>query len=113
MPRISDRARALYRTEMAAAASAAHPQQRWHHLERAHIVSQPDPWLHTRNHLAMFTFAVRQHDRREALGQVIRIAVAAPGSLTGRYPEGNTGRVDAGLMRPMIIPDDIASVLNS
>jgi hypothetical protein len=44
---------------------------------------------------------------------VIRIAVAAPGSLTGRYPEGNTGRVDAGLMRPMIIPDDIASVLNS
>lgn len=29
-------------------------------------------------------------DRREALGDVIRIVVAAPGSLTGRYPEVNT-----------------------
>jgi hypothetical protein len=38
-----------------------------------------DPWLHTRNHAAMLALAVRQHDRRETLGQVARIHLAAPG----------------------------------
>nr|CAE09111.1 hypothetical protein [Gordonia westfalica] len=113
MARISEAARDLYRAEMAAAAVTGVAEQRWRHLERAHIVSQPDPWLHTQNHIAMFRFAVRQHDRREALGQVVRIIVAAPGSLSGRYPEGNTGRVSVGLMRPMPIPGDIASALRS
>jgi Protein of unknown function (DUF3703) len=106
---ITDAARALYRQEMAAAKTADTVQARWHHLERAHIVSQPHPWLHTCNHVAMLNLALRQHDRREALGQIVRIIVAAPGSLTGRYPEGNTGRVAAGLMTPMPIPADLAT----
>ena len=111
MSRISDKARAVYRTEMAAAKSAATDDARWHHLERAHIVSQPDPWLHTGNHVAMFALAVRQRDRREAIGQVVRIIVAAPGSIAGRYPEGNTGRTAAGLTTPMPIPDDLRAAL--
>ena len=74
-------------------------------------MSQPFPWLHTRNHAAMLNLALRQHDRREALGQIVRILLAAPGSLTGRYPDGNTGRVAAGLMTPMPIPDDLAAAL--
>ena len=98
----------LYDREMVSARTATDPDARWAHLERAHIVSQPYPWLHTRNHVAMFTLAVRQHDRREALGQVVRIIVAAPGSLAGRYPEGNTGRTRAGLMTPMPVPTDLA-----
>jgi len=97
---------------MAAAKSAPHAEQRWRHLERAHIVSQPDPWLHSCNHAAMLTLALRQRDRRESLGQVVRLLVAAPGSLSGRYPTGNTGRVDAGLMTPMAIPADLASLVN-
>jgi Protein of unknown function (DUF3703) len=56
-------------------------------------------------------FALRQQDRRDALGQVLRLIVAAPGSMTGRYPVGNTGRVEAGLMTPMPLPDDLASAL--
>lgn len=111
MARINDEARALYWREMAAANTPNSPDQRWRHLERAHIISQPDPWLHTRNHAAMLVLALRQHDRREALGQVIRLIVAAPGSLTRRYPDGNTGRVNAGLMNPMPIPPDLAAVL--
>ena len=111
MGRVSDQARAIYRQEMTAAKSADRAEVRWHHLERAHIVSQPDAWLHTRNHAAMLALALRQHDRREALGQIIRIIVAAPGSLTGRYPEGNTGRVGAGLMTPRPIPSDLAAAL--
>lgn len=109
---ITDRARALYRQERMAAKTADSPDTRWHHLERAHILSQPFPWLHTRNHAAMLVLAVRQRDRREALGQIVRIIVAAPGSLTGHYPDGNTGRVAAGLMTPMPIPADLAEALS-
>ncbi len=111
MPRISEQARQVYRAEMNAAKHAADPATRWRHLERAHIVSQPDPCLHTGNHAAMLALALRQHDRREAIGQVLRLIVAAPGSMTGRYPVGNTGRVNAGLMTPMPIPDDLAAAI--
>lgn len=111
MPRISNTARDVYRREMAAARTAEVPEKRWRHLERAHIVSQPDPWLHTCNHAAMLLLAVRQRDRREAVGQVVRLIVAAPGSLAGRYPEGNTGRVAAGLLTPMPVPTDLAEAL--
>ena len=113
MSRISAQARLVYRREMDAARKADDSLVRWRHLERAHIVSQPDPWLHTCNHAAMLGLAVRQRDRREALGQVLRLIVAAPGSITGRYPVGNTGRVTAGLMTPMSIPDDLAAALTS
>lgn len=85
MARVSENAHRIYRNEMAAAKSAYTADARWHHLERAHIISQPDPGLHTRNHIAMLALALHQHDRREALGQIVRIIVAAPGSLSGRY----------------------------
>ncbi len=113
MPRISAQARLVYRREMEAARKADDALVRWRHLERAHIVSQPDPWLHTCNHAAMLVLAVRQRDRRETLGQVLRLIVAAPGSMSGRYPVGNTGRVTAGLMTPMPIPDDLAAAVTS
>ncbi|MBG0832008.1 DUF3703 domain-containing protein [Planomonospora sp. ID67723] len=103
--------RAAYATEMAAARTTGDPVARWRHLERAHILSQPWAWPHTRNHMAMFALAVTQRDRREAFGQVIRILVAAPGSALGRYPEGNTGRTRAGLTRPMPMPADLATLM--
>ncbi|MEV0711606.1 DUF3703 domain-containing protein [Nocardia aurea] len=111
MPRLPDPARARYNLEMTAAKSAAVDAERWPPPERAHILSQPDPWPHTRNHIAMFVLAVRRRDRREALGQIVRIIVAAPGSVSGRYPEGNTGRARVGLLDPMPIPPDLAALL--
>ncbi|TLG08820.1 DUF3703 domain-containing protein [Nocardia cyriacigeorgica] len=112
MPRLPEPARARYHVEMRSAAISSDIDQRWRHLERAHILSQPDPWLHTRNHIAMLTLAIRQRDRREALGQVIRIIVAAPGSLAGLAPEGNTGRANVGLRQPMPTPPDLAALLH-
>ncbi|MBC2644902.1 MULTISPECIES: DUF3703 domain-containing protein [unclassified Rhodococcus (in: high G+C Gram-positive bacteria)] len=106
-----DRIQSAYTAEMTAARDTAAGNTRWAHLERAHILSQPYPWPHTRNHLAMLNLALRQHDRREALGQIVRIIVAAPGSLAGRYPEGNTGRTRAGLTTPMSMPADLASTI--
>ncbi|OZD70502.1 hypothetical protein CH263_06150 [Rhodococcus sp. 06-1059B-a] len=96
---------------MTAAARASTTEVRWYHLERAHILSQPYSWLHTRNHVEMLKAAVAEHDRREAWGQMIRIVVAAPGSWSGRYPAGNTGRVEAGLTTTMPVPHDIADAL--
>ncbi|MGY1897580.1 DUF3703 domain-containing protein [Nocardia gipuzkoensis] len=112
MPRIPDSARARYHEEMRAAKAASSDDQRWAHLERAHILSQPDPWLHTRNHAAMLMLALRLRDRREAIGQIIRIIAAAPGSLSGRYPDGNTGRATVGLRQPMPTPPDLAALLH-
>ncbi|MGY2119271.1 DUF3703 domain-containing protein [Nocardia gipuzkoensis] len=112
MPRIPDSARARYHEEMRASKTASSDDQRWAHLERAHILSQPDPWLHTRNHTAMLMLALRQRDRREAIGQIIRIIAAAPGSLSGRYPDGNTGRATVGLRQPMPTPPDLTALLH-
>ncbi len=86
MSRITDNGRDVYRREMTAAKAAGTAEARWHHLERAHIVSQPDPWLHTCNHAAMFVLAVRQRDRREALGQVVRSSSPHPVHLRGATP---------------------------
>jgi hypothetical protein len=83
----------------------------WRHLERAHILSQPMPGPHIRTHLAMFSCAFRRHDRREVVGQLFRLIVAGPGSLTGRYPIGNTGGADVSAFKPMPIPADLRSVL--
>jgi hypothetical protein len=33
--------------------------------------------------------------------------------MSGRYPVGNPGRVTAGLMTPMPIPDDLAAAVTS
>ena len=105
--------RAAYRSEMNAARTATDPDARWRHLERAHILSQPWPWPHTRNHVAMFALALAQRDRREAFGQVVRIIAAAPASALGRYPEGNTGRANVSIRQPMPIPPDLSAIMQA
>ena len=85
----------------------------WHHLERAHILSQPLAGAHVRTHGAMFTAAIRRRDPREIAGQVLRLIVAGPGSMTGRYPVGNTGGADVNALTPMPIPTDLAPYLSS
>ena len=99
-----------------AAARAAHARgddvAEWRHLERAHILSQPKALLHVRTHVAMLAAGIRRHDRREVAGQLLRLVVAGPGSLTGRYPVGNTGGADINALTPMPIPDDLAPYLS-
>lgn len=83
----------------------------WAALERAHIASQPWAWPHVRVHAAMLRVAWRQSDRREIVGQIIRLIVAGPGSLVDRYPPGNTGRTTMGLTEHGPIPTDLAELL--
>lgn len=85
-------------TDLASAREEARSDNRtvaWTLLEEAHVLSQPWAWPHIRVHAAMLTLGWRTHDRREVAGQLLRIVAAGPGSLTGRYPEGNTGRASA------------------
>ena len=83
----------------------------WTLLEDAHILSQPWAWLHVRVHGFMFVAAMMQRDVREVRGQLSRIAVAGPGSLSGRYPTGNTGRARVPATQPMPIAGELAEVL--
>ena len=83
----------------------------WALLEDAHVLSQPWAWLHVRVHGSMFVAAVVQRDVREVRGQLSRIAVAGPGSLSGRYPTGNTGRARVPATQPMPIRSDLAKML--
>jgi hypothetical protein len=84
----------------------------WHHLERAHILSQPFPVAHVRTHLAMPGYGVRHRDRREIVGQLVRLLVAGPGSAFGRYPVGNTGGANVSAVAPMPIPPALQAILD-
>jgi hypothetical protein len=94
-----------------AARSSGDPSAEWTHLERAHILSQPMAGAHVRTHVAMFAAALRRRDLHELVGQVFRIIVAAPGSMTGKYPAGNTGGANVSAFAPMPVPDDLRTQL--
>jgi hypothetical protein len=66
-----------------------------------------------RTHGVMLASALRRRDRREVLGQLVRLAVAGPGSWTGRYPVGNTGGANVSALQPMPIPDDLRAILDA
>ena len=83
----------------------------WRHLERAHILSQPLPVPHLRTHTAMFGAALRRRELRELAGQTVRLLLAVPGSVSGRYPVGNTGGADVSAFRSMPIPEDLGPLL--
>jgi hypothetical protein len=91
--------------------AAGDDTEAWRLLERTHVLGQPWPWPHVRSHLDMLRLAVRTRNRREAIGQLLRIIVAGPGSATGRYPLGNTGRADVPATKPMPVPADLAELL--
>ena len=95
------------------ARDAGDRQTEWHHLERAHILSQPLAAPHLRTHVAMLGAAIRYRDGRETLGQLARVALAVPGTLSGRYPLGNTGGADVSAFAPMPVPEDLRPLLSS
>jgi hypothetical protein len=50
-------------------------------------------------------------DIREVCGQLVRLLVAAPGTVSGRYPVGNTGRARVPATQPMAVRSDLAELL--
>jgi len=111
-----DALRAAWQRERDAASQARTAGDRaeeWRRLERAHILSQPLAGPHLRTHGLMFAAAARRRDGRELLGQLLRLALAVPGSLSGRYPLGNTGGADVSAFVAMPVPEDLRPFLST
>lgn len=83
----------------------------WHHLERAHIAAQVRLGPHCGSHLRMLRLAWRLRDWREVRGQVVRLALAPLGNLTGSLPVGNSGRSNVSPFAPMEIEPEMRLVL--
>lgn len=95
-----------------AATNAGQIEQAWRHLERAHVVAQTQFAPHLQSHWKMLLLAARTHDVREAFGQLIRLTLAPLGNLTGRLPNGNTGRANVSAFARMNIPHDLMAILD-
>jgi hypothetical protein len=107
--------RNAYEAELSAADAAAaggKVEVAFHHLERAHILSQRHTSEHVHAHWLMLRLGASTGAWREVIGQATRIVAAA---LFSRIwvPIGNTGRANVSAIKPMTIPDDLRSVLES
>lgn len=77
-------------------------------LERAHILGQRHLWPHALTHLWMLRVGWHRRDKRELLGQLLRLMATLPGALLGWVPVGNTGGANVPALRPMAIPREFA-----
>jgi hypothetical protein len=107
--------RAAHDAELKAAHAAALGGQAgsaFHHLERAHILSQRHTREHVRVHWLMLRLGASEGAWREVLGQSTRIVAAA---LFSRIwvPIGNTGRANVSALKPMPVPGDLRSILEN
>lgn len=100
-------------THATGARSAGRPDHAWQFLEDAHVLSQPWVRPHIRVHVAMLSLGWSLRDRGEIVGQITRLLLAGPGSATGRYPIGNTGRTNVSAFEPMPIRPDLDQLLNN
>lgn len=84
----------------------------FHHLERAHILSQCHTLKHVYVHWRMLRLGASTGAWREVVGQFTRIVAAA---LFSRIwvPIGNTGRANVSAMKPMPVPDDLRTLLEN
>jgi hypothetical protein len=66
-------------------------------LEKAHLVAQPYAWPHLIVHWKMLMLACKYKNWHEFLGQIPRLILAIPGSLSGKAPKGNVGSTRMGI----------------
>jgi hypothetical protein len=66
-------------------------------LEQAHIVAQPSAWPHLIVHWKMLMLAWKYKNWHEFIGQIPRLILAIPGSLSGKAPKGNVGSTRMGI----------------
>lgn len=107
--------RQAYEAELDAARAAANGgavDVAFHHLERAHILSQRHTFKHVHVHWLMLRLGASTGAWREVIGQATRIVAAAVFSRIW-VPIGNTGRAHVSALKPMPVPDDLRSLLES
>jgi hypothetical protein len=107
--------RNAYEAELSAADAATvegRLEVAFHHIERAHILSQRHTLEHVHVHWLMLRLGASVGAWREVIGQSTRIVAAAVFSRIW-VPMGNTGRAHVSAMKPMSIPDDLRSLLEN
>lgn len=80
-------------------------------LERAHVLGQLDIVPHLRVHGQMLRAGWAAGDRREVVGQLIRMALVPVGHLVGRLPVGNTGGANVSAFQPMAIAPELKALI--
>jgi len=88
-------------------------QEFWRHYERAHILGQQYPLHHSYVHWQMLKFGFRIKSTKEVLGQITRLVFGGIKSFVGTVPIGNTGGANVPPLKPMEIPEDLASIINN
>ncbi len=108
-----ERARSLVNHELSHFQSAkisGDQHAAWRSLEHIHILSQGFGLMHLFSHWWMLRYAWTLRDNREVVGQMMRLALAPIGNLTGRLPFGNTGRANVNAFQPMEILSDLGAM---
>ncbi|WP_339723151.1 DUF3703 domain-containing protein [uncultured Paraglaciecola sp.] len=82
------------------------------HLENAHVLGQASTYLHTKVHILMLFWAMRQLNFKEGLGQVMRIVGAATKTAIGLVPSGNTGGTNVSPFKVLPISPQLAAILD-
>ena len=59
----------------------------------------------------MLRVAAARRDKREILGQVVRLAATVPGFIAGWVPLGNTGGSNVSALKPMPVPVSLSSLV--
>ena len=81
------------------------------HLENAHVLGQASTLLHTKVHVLMFLWAVRQVNLKEGIGQVMRIVGAATKTAIGFIPAGNTGGANVSPFKVLPVSHKFAAII--
>jgi hypothetical protein len=81
------------------------------HLENAHVLGQASTLLHTKVHILMLSWAVRQVNIKEGLGQVMRIVGAATKTAIGFIPTGNTGGTNVSPFKVLPVSPKFAAIM--
>lgn len=73
----------------------------FNHLENAHVLGQESTYWHTKVHLLMLLWGLRNRSVKEVFGQLFRTVGAATKTAIGLVPQGNTGGANVSPFRPM------------
>lgn len=81
------------------------------HLENAHVLGQASTYLHTKVHILMFCWAVRQANLKEGIGQIMRIVGAATKTAIGFIPAGNTGGTNVSPFKVLPVSPKFSAII--
>ena len=95
------------------ARKCGNPAEEFRLLERAHVLGQASTYWHTKVHVLMLGWAIRNRLTSEVFGQLFRIIGAAAKTAIGLVPEGNTGGSNISPFKRMPIPLELEQIMQA